>query len=33
MAGAAIEIAAVFGHEKTFCACFDRLTEHGPSLL
>jgi len=33
MAGAAIEIAALLAHEKAFCACFDRLTVHCPSLL
>jgi hypothetical protein len=31
--GATIKTAALFAHEKTFCAYFDRLTEHGPSLL
>jgi hypothetical protein len=31
--GATIETAALLTHEKTFCACFNRLTEHGPSLL
>ena len=30
---ATIEAAPLLAHEKTFFACFDRLTEHCPSLL
>ncbi len=31
--GAAVKTTTVLAHEKTFCALFDRLTKHGPSLL